>query len=61
MSFNEFMPIACLLLLGYICIYSIVSRVCECFERCAYYDAYGTYMEANNEQSGVEKAAKKED
>ena len=61
MPFNEFMPIAGLLLLGYICIYSIVNRVCESFERCAYYDAYGTYMEANgNEQSRTEKGSKKE-
>ena len=45
MAFTDFLPIVALLLLGYICVYSIISRICECFERCSYYDAYSSYMD----------------
>lgn len=62
MTFNEFLPIAGLLLLSYICIYSIIARICESFVKCAYYEAYGNYMgSAVNNQSEGDKSERTEE
>lgn len=34
--------------ISYLCLYSIVERICQCFERCVTAKAFGKFKEAEN-------------
>lgn len=45
--------LALFIVLVYLCIYSIVNRICECVEKTAMAKSYGEYMKNVNDNQGV--------
>lgn len=43
MTINEFIPIALLIFLVTFCLYTLVDRVCQCAEKCAFLKNAGEY------------------
>jgi hypothetical protein len=62
LSVSEFITIVAFILLGYICIYSIVERICKCIEHKAIAESYAKFNEGmvKYEQSGNAKSSKTE-
>ena len=53
------LKIGAIVLIAYICVYSIIDRICKCMENCAMSNAYNTFLKnfdggVVNEQSGDE-------
>ena len=53
------LKIGAIVLIGYICVYSIIDRICKCVENRAMSNAYNTFLKnfdggVVNEQSGDE-------
>jgi len=42
MTFLQYLII---MVMGYLCLYSLISRICQCVEHCATAKAYGKYQE----------------
>lgn len=56
-----FMQQIILFLICYLCVYALVSRICQCFEHCATAKAYGKFQEHNKsvQLNDVEAGIKK--
>ena len=54
--------IGLLIFVAYLAVYSIVNRICECFEKRSYFHAFGEYTKGGlNEQSEDQERAETED
>lgn len=52
-----FMQQIILFLICYLCVYALVSRICQCFEHCATARAYGKFQE-NGAKASIEELKK---
>lgn len=49
MSFLNYLV---LIIVAFICVYTVINRICECVEKCAQAKAFVKFTELENEQSG---------
>lgn len=48
--------IGLLCVVGYICVYSLVDRICKCKEQCTMAEAYAKYLQSQGDVNQVTKA-----
>lgn len=47
--------IGCLIIVVYICLYTIIDRICRCKEHCATANSFNKYVEAGNKLNESEE------
>lgn len=60
MTFNEFLPIVSLILIGYLCVSSITNRICKCVENKALADSYTALIKEGRLPAKEDNAEEKE-